>query len=85
MKYIVTIARILLSIDLRSFRPEWFSALSSDSPISGHRGTIHRSHLHFTFLYRRLSDSADRWLVHVRQPIRPVRAAPSWPGARQHS
>ena len=85
MKYIVLISRILLGLIFVSFRPEWFSALYSDSRISGRRGTVHRSHFHITFLHRRFSDSDRQWPALGRKQIRPVGAASSRPGDRQHS
>ena len=85
MKYIVTISRILLGLTFVVFGLKWFSALYSDPPISGRRGTVHRSHFHVTFLHRRISDSDGQWLALGRKQIRPVGAASSRPGDRQHS
>src|SRR4029077_4508669 len=69
-------------LDPRRLRPEWFSALCPDSPISGGCGTLPGSNLQVTFLHRGLSGSDPRWLVLAGKQICPVGAASSRPGAK---
>jgi len=85
MKHIVTISRILLGLIFVVFGLNGFLHFIPTHQFRGVAGQFIGAILTSHFLYRRISDSDRQWFALARKQIRPVGAASSRTGDRQHS
>ena len=85
MKSIVTISRILLGLIFVVFGLNGFLHFIPTHQFRGVAGQFIGAILTSHFLYRRISDSDRQWFALARKQIRPVGAASSRTGDRQHS